>query len=140
MQLFYEQDESLDSHFVDVLQQVLKVSQDSLDLPEPQVSMDSLDQLVHQVRMVIRVLMDKLEILELLETRVPLARLDCLEIKVLQEQLAVQVHPARPDHKDSLEIKVNQVIRVNVVQLEQVVQMVNSHFSLVFLFLFNFRH
>jgi len=36
--------------------------------------MDSLGQLVHQVRMVIRVLLDKLEILGLLETRVPLAR------------------------------------------------------------------
>jgi len=59
--------------------------------------------LVNQVRVVIPVLMDRQGLLELLETRVLSARLDCLGIKVFKEELEFKVPLGQLDHKDSLE-------------------------------------
>jgi len=74
-----------------------------VEILEQQVSEDSQEQLVSQVRTVIRVQQDKLGILELLEARALLARSDSPGIKAFKEQLEVRVLQGRLDHKDNLE-------------------------------------
>jgi len=79
-----------------------------------------------RARMVIRVLLDKPVIPDLLEARVLLARSDCRGIKAFKEQLELRVLQGLQDNRDKLETLVSRVTQVRVVPLELLAPMVSN--------------